>query len=518
MKFRTYLFLFLISAATLGITAFFQMAPGYMDADYYFATALRIVKGEGFTEPFMWNYLGDFQSVIHPSHAYWHPLTTLISSFSMILAGSDGFLGGKWVFLLIAALVSPLSSMLAYKISNQKRTAVLAGIIACFPVFYLPMMPITDSFSPLMILGTAFYLVVEKGDKPGWAFLLGALVGAMHLARTEGLIWVGIAFLAMYMIGVTALRNYAALLAGYLIVFGPWMIRNSLVFGNPLGTGNLPALWLTDYDQLFVYPASRLNPKNWFAQGLIDILQDRIWSLGLNVKTAVFVQGQLFLFPLLVVGMRNKWKNTLVKMGLIAWLILFILMTVLFPFQGARGGFFHAGAALQPLIWVLSAVGFSSFIDWGVERRSWIQSQAWRTLGIGLVLLSFGTSVFVVKDRVVGEDIQAPRWNESFRQYQTIGDTLVQLGAEKKDVVMINNPPGFYVATRFKSIVVPDGDLQTLLQAANKYQAEYLVLDRNVPQGLRNVYQNPENNPGLTYLQTENGVHYFKIDQTGESA
>ncbi|MFO8037144.1 MAG: hypothetical protein R6U57_11010 [Anaerolineales bacterium] len=515
MKTSTYFLLFLISASIVGLTSAFQEAPGYMDADYYYATALRIVNGKGMTEPFLWNYLGEFDHVIHPSHAYWPPLVTWISALGMTVLGRGGFFAGKAMFLFIAALVPPTSAHLAYKLSGRKKTAVLAGLLACFPLFYLPFLTVTDSFGPLMLLGAAFFLSLEREDSLLRCFLLGLVVGAIHLTRAEGIIWVAIAVLALYIGGAKSMKTYGVFMAGYLLIFGPWMARNIWAFGSPFGTGGFSTLWIRDYDQLFVYPAEELTFSNWLNQGMIKIMRDRCWSLSKNGKTAIAIQGQLILFPLLIVGVIDRWQKKIVRVGVIAWMALFGLMTVIFPFQGARGGFFHAGAALQPLIWALSAVGFSKCIRWGVERRSWIFDQAWKILSVGLILILLGTSIYIVKDRVIGDDVHSPKWNASYQTYKAAGETLLQIGAEK-DVIMINNPPGFFVANRVPSIVVPDGDLQTLLEAARRYQAAYLVLDRNVPQGLTEVYKNPQGNPGLTYLQTKDGVHYFKIEGVDE--
>ena len=55
MKWRTYLFLFLLALGVNLIIASHQKYPGYIDADYYFVGGLRMVKGEGFTDPFLWN-------------------------------------------------------------------------------------------------------------------------------------------------------------------------------------------------------------------------------------------------------------------------------------------------------------------------------------------------------------------------------------------------------------------------------------------------------------------------------
>ena len=512
MKPRSYLILFIVGAGVVMITSLFQQAPGYMDADYYYATGLRIANNKGLTEPFLWNYLGDYSSVFHPSHDYWLPLTSFISSLGMVLFRDDSFSAAQAGFILVAALVPPLTAKLAYRQYGEVRTAYLAGFLACFPVFYMPFLPVTDSFGPMMVLGGIFFLIISRDLNVARSLFLGVIVGMMHLARTEGFLWLGIAYLSLYLKGQRKIWVYIAPLAGYLLIFGPWMIRNVVVFGSPLGIGGIQTMWITDYDQLFLYPADNLTFSRWWSQGIKSIMGDRLWGLKLNTITAITVQGQIYLFPLIYLGVKRSWKRKEVKVGLAAWVILFILMTILFPLQGARGGFFHAGAALQSLIWSVAAVGLSSLVEWGVKHRNWIYKQAWGMLGIGLVIISILTTSYIVEKRVIGEDVTSPVWNQPMKEYKKIGNTLAKLGAKKNDLVMVNNPPGYYVATHSPSIVVPEGGKNALFEAAERYGAKYLILDRNTPESLSEIYQSPEGHQGLMYLKTKEDIHYFKIE------
>ena len=65
MSWRHYLLLTLVGLVVVIIVAAFQSAPGYMDADYYYAGGLQLASGHGFTEPYLWNYL-DTPSWITP--------------------------------------------------------------------------------------------------------------------------------------------------------------------------------------------------------------------------------------------------------------------------------------------------------------------------------------------------------------------------------------------------------------------------------------------------------------------
>ena len=80
MKLRAYVILFLLGLFLAVGVASLQDLPGYMDSDYYFAGGLQLLQGNGFTEPFLWNYLDDPVGIPHPSHAYWFPLASILAN------------------------------------------------------------------------------------------------------------------------------------------------------------------------------------------------------------------------------------------------------------------------------------------------------------------------------------------------------------------------------------------------------------------------------------------------------
>jgi hypothetical protein len=52
-----------------------------------------------------------------------------------------------------------------------------------------------------------------------------------------------------------------------------------------------------------------------------------------------------------------------------------------------------------------------------------------------------------------------------------------------------------------------------VLVAAEKYEVDYLVLEKNHPPQLKAVYQNPEAYPQLTYLGTTAEIHFFSLKE-----
>ena len=78
---RDCVLLFFLALLVRLLIAFPIHQPGYMDAAYSYDIALNLVRGQGFVEPFLWNYLDDPAGLPHPSHLYWMPLTSILSSW-----------------------------------------------------------------------------------------------------------------------------------------------------------------------------------------------------------------------------------------------------------------------------------------------------------------------------------------------------------------------------------------------------------------------------------------------------
>lgn len=535
--------LFLLGLAIASLVAIFQRAPGYMDADYYFAGGLRLAEGKGFSESFLWNYLDDPQGLPHPSHAYWMPLASLLAAAGMKLSSLFSFAGARLGFLLVAACLPPLSAALSWAISHRRDQAWLAGLLAVFPAYYLPYLGTTDNFGIYMLLGGLWFLALDpvriaaQSHAGGAAdgspqrqrlpiFVLGLIAGGMHLARSDGLVWLGLSGLASLLPGLgtrglklagwggwrAAVARLGVLMAGYLLVMGPWLVRNLAVFGSPLAPGGGQAFWLIQYDELYAYPAASLTFDRWWAAGLGMILQVRWEALLQNLLRAFAVQGNIFLGPLIMLGGWRLRADRRVGWGLLAWLMTLFTMTAVFPHQGWRGGFIHAGAALQPLLWSLAPAGLSACIDWGARVRGWQPAQARRVFSAGLVSLAALLAVLVVQGRVVGDNPAEPAWAESDAAYQRLELALQQAGAGPEAIVAVNNPAGYFVAAGRSAIAIPDGDEGALLAAARRYSARYVLLEVNHPAGLNNLYQHPGDRPGLVYLGTLDQTYIYRIE------
>lgn len=510
-----YLLLFLAGlAVNIGVAAF-QPSPGYMDADYYYAGGLQLASGRGFSEPYVWHYLDDPTGLPHPSHTYWMPLASLLAAAGLTLAPALGFAAARAGFILAAACVPPLTASLAFSLTRKLDLALAAGLLAVFSGFYAAFLPTTDTFGLYMLGGGGFLLLARRfyETRSIWlAVPLGLICGLMHLARADGLLWLGVFVLAAVILfwgqWRSLLFSLAVGMAAYLLVMLPWYARNLTVFGSLMVPGGARALWLTAYDRLFAYPASQVNAQAWLAAGLPSALEARAWALGINLQSMLAVQGGIFLLPFILVGLWCLRSDVSIRLGLLAWGLTFFAMTFIFPFAGARGGFFHSGAALQPLWWALAPLGLHTVTAWAVERiPSWREDRAQPGFRVLLLGLAAFLTLVLVASRVI-----IPGWDSTPQIYASVEARLVSAGVPQEVPVIVSNPPGYYLASGRPAIALPDGNLDTLLALRRQFGARYVVMDEvSTPKGLISLFEAAQSVEGLRYLGEVDGARIFEI-------
>ncbi|MEP0804971.1 MAG: hypothetical protein HRF47_05750 [Chloroflexota bacterium] len=515
MKRWHYAILFAAGLLVPFIVSRFQSVPGYMDADYYFAGGIQLAQGKGFTEPYLWNYLDDPQGLPHPSHTYWMPLASIVSALGMWLTGQTTYAAGRLPFILLSAFVPVLTAALAFDLSRQPRLALTSGLLAVFSMYYAPFLPVPDNYALFMLLGGTFLLLAPRPQK--WTpFALGALAGAMTLARSDGLLWLGLAGLAVLWkpddslsfwerVRVRVIPAGLLVLLGYLLVMGGWHYRNYILFGSLMPPGSGRLLWLETYNQTFAYPASSLTREGFLNAGLAAALEDRLTALQWNFGTLVGPQGGIFLLPFILIGLWSLRGQLRTRLAVSGWVILFAVMTVIFPFAGMRGSFLHAGAAFQPFWWAAAPLGLEAVIS-AARRRGMFDENARVIFPAMLVILAAAMSGYLVVSRA------ADGWGAESRVYAEVEKRLIEDGASLEVGVIVRNPPGYYLYSGRPAIALPFGDEAVILQAAEKFGAGYLVLEEGGTfEAIQDLYENPQNHPAFFFLGEVDGAKVYRI-------
>jgi len=522
MNWRHYAILFFIGLLVPLAVSRFQTMPGYMDADYYFAGGIQLANGKGFTEPYLWNYLDNPVGLPHPSHTYWMPLASIVSAIGMWISGQSTYAAGRLPFILLSACVPLLTVTLAYEVTGKSLPAMVSGLLSIFSLYYAPFMPVPDNYALFMILGSLFLLLAPRPQK--WIpVALGALAGLMTLARSDGLLWIGIAAFSIMLkssdrpdrteitfaswIGRIFSAGMLALV-GYFVVMGFWHLRNLSLFDSFMAPGGGRLLWLQNYNQTFIYPPENLNRESFLQGGWNLALQNRARAFTSNLSNAFAAQGGIFLFPFILIGLWQLRHDLRTKITVSGWLILFAVMTIIFPFAGSRGSFFHAGAAFQPFWWVAAPVGLDMVISSARKRGQFADKNAPYIFQGILVLLAIFMTGYLVNFRVV-----ANGWAQDDYIYPFVERMFVENGISPVDIVIVRNPPGYFIASRRPSVALPFGDESTILAVAERYNARYLVIEKEGTfEAIQDLYDDPQGNSSFVYLGEINEAKLYRID------
>jgi hypothetical protein len=206
------------------------------------------------------------------------------------------------------------------------------------------------------------------------------------------------------------------------------------------------------------------------------------------------VNGYVLLMPLMAVGGWRRRRHPLVRAASAYALVLFLSMTVVFPFAGARGGYFHSSAALMPLLWALAAIGIDMAAVRLAPLRSWEAGGARALLVTAALFLAASLSVWALAGKA-GLFGPASAFDRNQQVYRQAGERIGTPNAEA--VAAVNDPPGFFLATGMPSVVIPDGPEESLRQLAARYGVDWIVLEADHPADLEGLYRNPTGRPWL---------------------
>lgn len=498
--------LVLVALAVRLATALPLEQPGYMDAYYYAVGAQQLHAGEGFEEPFIWNYLDPPDSVPHPGYLYWMPLAAILGWLGLELLGGS-FGAAQAPFVLVSALLPLVAYAIAWDLTRKQRHAVLAGLLALFPGFYAHYLVLPDTFAPFALAGSVCLWAAGRGlrdQRLPWFGLAGVAAGLGHLARADGVLLLAMALAAALPLswhrsegakrvpGWTWLSGATLVLGGYLLAMGPWFLRNWAVFGTPLPGAGAKTIFLTTYDDMFAY-GRPLTLEGYLAWGWGEILASKVQALGLNLQRLWVENLLVFLLPFSALGLWTLRRERVLWPFFLYLPLLFTLMTFIFTFQGMRGGQFHSGGVLLPFFYAAAGSGLESVLRWAARRfRGWHVRRAWRVFAAGMV----GLAVLVTALALWRAGVYDGAWNKRNQGYSEIGTWLDGQGAQRA-IVMVGNAPGFTWHTGHVAIAIPNEGLDTILEVAARYDARYLILDGARPRTTDALYSGDVAEPGL---------------------
>ena len=490
------------------LTASLLRQPGYTDAYYYAVGSQQLSAGHGFEEPFIWNYLDPPPDLPHPGYLYWMPLTALLGWLGLEALGNS-FGAIQAPFVAISALLPLIAYAVALDLTGEQKHAVLAGLLAIFPGYYAHGFVLPDSFAPFALAGSVCLWASGRGlrdGRPLWFGVAGLAAGFGHLARADGLLLAGVALAAAAAQALPVFRtpaeanasgrvwmaSAALVLGGYLLVMGPWLVRNWTVAGAPLPSAGTKTIFLTTYDDVFAF-GRPLTVENYLAWGWEEILKSKAQALFLNLRRLWLENLLIVLLPFAAIGLWGYRRQRLLWPFFLYFPLLFLSMTFVFTFPGMRGGLYHSGGALLPFFFAAAGPGLEMALRWAARRfRGWHVRKAWSLFSPGLV----GLAILVMAFGRWQAGAFNREWNRRDQGYVELGDWLAEHGATQS-VIMVGNAPGFTWHTGHMAIAVPNEPLELILAVADRYEARFLVLDDARPRTTDDLYAGTVDHPRL---------------------
>jgi hypothetical protein len=258
-----------------------------------------------------------------------------------------------------------------------------------------------------------------------------------------------------------------------------WFVRNIMAYHSLTPPGNGKLIWATGYDDIFYFFNELITPQHFFELGVGKIILDRLTALWGNVKGLLAVNGSIVLVPLIAMGIWRTRKNFITRLAVSIILLNLLVMSLIFPYAGYRGGFFHSNSAVQTVLWGLVPIGLSGFIDLGVKYRKWVPNRSWKMFGSAVIASLSILSVVIFLQKMNYASTTKIPWNDSLQEFQKIDQQIVTITSDEDSVILVNDPPGYYLATQRMAAVNPSDGVTALLAAADKYHARYTIIDEN---------------------------------------
>jgi hypothetical protein len=406
----------------------------------------------------------------------------------------------------------------------------MAGLLTLFSGFFVPYWTLPETFTPFALAGAlALWLPSanrssESKARPQFlALITGLLVGLAHLTRADGILLLPIVLIAPLLPRrpttpsrpeaptthrsplprLSALISHAGLvLLGYLVVMLPWFARNVALTGTPLPSEGSQTLWLRTYDDLFCYNCD-LSLKSYLSWGWPNILRSKLWAAQVNLGRFLAENCLIFLAPLIPVGLYRLRRHLAFALSMLFLGTIYLVHSLAFTFPGPRGSFFHASTAVLPFLYVAAADGFSATIRWASRKRRWNARQAYRVFSVALIVLAIFLSLYALTEKL-------PAFRLPATSYERVDHLLS--ASDATGLAMVNDPPAFFYHTGRPSIVVPNSDVEGVLDAADRYGASYLVLDENRPIPLSALYAGVETHPRLRVVLRFNETIVYRIE------
>jgi hypothetical protein len=222
------------------IVAFTVLDPGSVpgDAVYFRDVAASLAAGEGYVHPPPGGG-PEAPSATHP------PLLPALLALAGVV-GADSLAAQRVLLAVVSGAGVALVGAVGRRVAGPAVGLTAAAIAAVHPLWLQPPGLLMSEALYAVVVGGALLAAVQlrRAPVPWRGLVLGLLIGAAALVRSEALALAVVLGVPAALLTVPATSRraralaLAAVVAGTVLVVGPWVARNADVFGRPLLSTN----------------------------------------------------------------------------------------------------------------------------------------------------------------------------------------------------------------------------------------------------------------------------------------
>ena len=202
------------------------------DASAYMSIAESFASGEGWINHSV-RFLYELPARVPFPDSYWSPLFPFLLGVVFHVTGAS-FGAAQMVSLFFGLLVPPLAASLAFTLTRSRAAFWSAGLLAAVhPTLAMWSCRAQPEITSICLVTLTLWLLLreETRRKP---ILVGVAMGLAWLAKYQNgalLVPVAVYYLAR---APRRWRSAALATAAFVATISPWLIRNTVLFGNPV--------------------------------------------------------------------------------------------------------------------------------------------------------------------------------------------------------------------------------------------------------------------------------------------
>jgi 4-amino-4-deoxy-L-arabinose transferase-like glycosyltransferase len=481
---RDLLGLFGLALVVRAVAAWLVDYPPYTDAAYYSMVAERLADGHGFSSPVVWSFLevgGRLPAdptLPVASNGHWMPLTSMVAApFIWALGGILGAWHAAEVpLVLLSAALVPFTAQIGWEIWRSRRVAFGAAVLALFGGPLLVLYPLVDNFAVFGACGAlAIWCATRavRSGSPGWWLVgSGAAAGLATLARVDGLLLTLAPATAWWIRrewapGRVRFAWGVASAAAFLLVLGPWLLRNAALFGSPFPSAGGHMLWITAYNEQFSISHDP-SLASYLAWGPANIIGSKLATWGELTGRVAVLMGGLFILPF-AYGLWHERRRDELAPFLVYFGLMFVVMGLVFTFHASRGAFYHSAPAWLPFAYPLAVASLAPAAT--AAGRFWPFLRRPATHRFLMVAGLVGAGAL----SVMGSAVLLAQWQSVHARLRQAA-AFLRTEAEPDDRVLAYDPAAVYQATGLAGVAPPFDPFRAVDEVVDAYDVRWVLV------------------------------------------